>query len=377
MVAKKSKLKTGAGIVLMVIVARLLLPVVVLYYANKKLASMNGYYGHVKDIDIALLRGAYQLDTIYLNKVDTISQKQTPFFSATTVDLSIEWKALFSGSIVGEFVVDSPVLIFTREKVELSTLERDSSYFKKLKDDFMPLRVNRLEVKNGNIRYRDNGSKPTVDIAMTNTFLIAENLRNAYDSSVLLPAKVAAQGSIYDGSIELNIRFNPLSVDPAFDMNASWKNTDLVQLNDFFQAYADLDVNNGTFGMYAEAAGKNGNFAGYVKPLIKDLDILGKEDRDDNLLQQIWEALVGAAGQVFKNQEHDQVATKVPLAGKLENPDTNVWFAIATILRNAFIQALQPSIDHEITIESVDKNAKKRNGFIHQLMADDDGNDNN
>ena len=68
------------GVVALLIVIRLILPYVVLHYANKTLANMKGYYGHINDIDLAIIRGAYRIDSIYLNKADTVTSKQTPFF---------------------------------------------------------------------------------------------------------------------------------------------------------------------------------------------------------------------------------------------------------------------------------------------------------
>lgn len=370
---KRKRILTITITILIVLIAiRLALPFVVLHYANKTLANMDGYYGRIKDIDLALIRGAYQIDSIYLNKVDSATRKQTAFFSASHVDLSIEWKALFHGSIVGELIFESPILIFTKEKVEPSTLEKDSADFKQLKDDFMPLQVNRLEVNNGNIRYVDPGSKPKVDIAMMSTYLLAENLRNSYDSTALLPAKIKASATVYGGTLSFNMKLNPLAQNPTFDMNAELKNTNLVELNEFFQAYAKIDVNKGTFGMYTEVAAKEGKFAGYVKPLIRDLDVLGKEDRHDNIFRKLWEGLAGTVGEIFQNQEKDQVATKIPFEGRIENPNTNVWYAIMNVLQNAFIRAIQPSIDNEINIASVEKPKEEKSTFLQKVFGKKD-----
>ena len=373
---KRRALKIILIAVVVLAAIRIALPYVVLHFANKRLANMPGYYGHIEDIDITLIRGAYQIDSIYLNKLDSNTQKQTPFFSAKQIDLSVEWKALFHGSIVGELVFESPTIRFTKEKAEPKQVQKDSTSFKDLKDDFMPLQVNRVEINNGSIAYTDNNSKPKVDIALTHAHVLAKNLRNSYDSSVLLPASMRATADVYEGTLEINMKLNPLAHDPTFDMNAELKNTNLVKLNDFFQAYAKIDVNKGHFGLYAEAAGKNGRFTGYVKPVIQDLDVLGKEDRKDNILQKVWEGLAGTVGQVFKNQSKDRVATKVPFEGSLKNPDTNTWYAIGQILQNAFIQALQPSIDDQINIASVDTKKEKKKTFLQRIFGKSDKNKN-
>lgn len=333
---------------------------------------MKGYYGHIQDIDLALIRGAYEIDSIYLNKVDTTNQKQTPFFSSTMIDLSVEWKALFHGSIVGELVFENPTVKFVKEKVEPKDLRNDSTDFKQLLDGFMPLQVNRFEINNGSIHYVDPASKPKVDIAMTNLNVLALNLKNSYDSATLLPARVTANAEIYDGTFTFNMNLNPLSEQPTFDMNAEVKNTNLVKLNEFFQAYAKVDINKGTFGLYTEVAAKKGNFAGYVKPLIKDLDVLGKEDRDDNLFRKLWEGLVGSVAEVFQNQSKDQLATKIPFEGSFKSPDTNTWYAISRVLQNAFIRAIQPSIDNEINIASVDNPKKEKKTFLQKVFGKKD-----
>lgn len=366
---KRRTIKILLIVLALLVIVRLILPYVVLHYANKTLANMKGYYGHINDIDLALIRGAYKIDSIYLNRVDTITEKQTHFFSASLIDLSVEWKALFHGSIVGELVFEDPNLMFVKEKVEPKDLRNDSSSFKKLLDDFMPLEVNRVEINNGTIHYIDPASKPKVDIAMTQTYVLAKNLRNSYDSAALLPASVTARSMIYEGTLTFNMKLNPLADHPTFDMNAELKNTNLVKLNEFFQAYAKIDVNRGTFGLYTEAAGKNGKFDGYVKPIIKDLDVLGKEDRDDNILRKLWEGIVGSVAEIFQNQKKDQFATKIPFKGELKNPDTNIWYAISQILKNAFIQAIQPSIDNQINIASVDAKNEEKKTFLQKVFG--------
>lgn len=357
------RMNKGIKIVLIVIavlvIIRLILPSVVLRLANNSLEKLEGYHGHIDDIDIALFRGAYKIDSIYINKLDSASGKETPFFAAKEIDLSVEWGALFHGAIVGELVFEEPMLRFTKDKVEPDEVRKDSSDFRTVLKDLMPLQINRFEINDGRIQYIDNYSKPPVDIQMTNTHILAQNLKNSYDSTAELPARVSMTSSMYDGTLTCNVKLNPLAEEPTFDLNAELKSMNLVKVNDFFKAYAKVDVNQGTFGLYLEAAAKDGNFTGYVKPLIKNLDVLGEEDRDDNIFRKLWEGLAGGIGQLFKNPPRDQVASKIPFQGSLKDPKTNLWYAIGNILQNAFIRALQPAIDNEIGIGSVETDAEK------------------
>jgi hypothetical protein len=360
------------SILVLLVIVRIALPHIILHYANKTLDEMDGYRGHIEDIDLALIRGAYKIDSIYLHKVDSLTQKETPFLGASLIDLSLEWRALLKGSLVGEIIVDNPLVRFEKEKVEPKDVQKDSSDFRKVLDEFMPLEINRLEFRNGRLQYVDNTSRPKVDISMTDVDVVALNLKNSYDSAAVLPASINAKATIYEGRLDLKMKLNPLAEVPTFDLNAEWKNTNLVKLNEFFQAYAKVDVNKGTFGLYTEIAAKEGTFTGYVKPLIEDIDVLGREDRKDNILRKLWEGISGTVTEIFENQSEQTFATKIPLKGEIEDPKANIWFAIIQILQNAFINALQPAIDQQINLGTVDKEQEEKKGFLEKVFGGKD-----
>ncbi|HKH62872.1 MAG TPA: DUF748 domain-containing protein [Flavitalea sp.] len=370
---QKKRYKILIVIILVLVIFRLLLPYILLHYANKTLANVPGYYGHVEDIDVSLYRGAYQIDSIYLNKMDSLTHKQTDFFAAKNIDLSIEWKTLFKGSLVGELEFNSPKLIFTKNKTEIGHVAKDTNDFRKILKDFMPLRINRFGVNNGSIHYVDATAKPKVDIALKNTYILAQNLTNATDNETKLPSTVTASANAYGGTVSFNMKLNALAERATFDLNAEVKNTNLVLLNDFLKAYADVDVNKGNFGLYTEFASLNGKYKGYVKPVIKDLDVLGPEDRGDNFFHKVWEGLVGGVSKVLENRKKDQIATKVPIEGDFSGAETNIIEAIWELLRNAFIHALMPSIDHQINLRSIAEDEEKDDrGLLKRIFGKKD-----
>lgn len=256
-------------------------------------------------------------------------------------------------------VFASPTLIFTKDKTDLSDVKKDTTDFRKLLEDFMPLKINRFEVHDGIIHYADNTSKPKIDISLKKTHILALNLRSIVDNKVELPSTITAEAEAYEGTLTLNMKLNALADKTTFDLNAEMKNTNLVLLNDFFKAYGSFDVHKGNFSFFTEMAAKDGKFKGYVKPIIKNLDVVGQEDKNDNFLNKIWEQIIGAAGVILKNQKKEQVATKVTMEGNFNNPETNTIDAVWEVLRNAFIQALLPSIDNKISIKSVSKDTPK------------------
>ena len=241
---KKKRIRVILIIIAVLIIVRAVLPYFVLRYANKTLAEMDGYYGHVEDIDLSLYRGAYQLNDIFINKVDDKTDKQTDFFRSKVVDLSIEWRALFRGAIVGELLFETPVLTFTKDKADPGEVAGDTSDFRKVLKGFMPLKINRFQIRNGSIHYVDQTAKPEVDLALKNVQVLAQNLTNSDKNESELPSPVKATASLYEGELTFNMQLNALAEQPAFDLNAELKNTNLVLLNDYLKVYGNFDINN-------------------------------------------------------------------------------------------------------------------------------------
>lgn len=368
---RKRKWKIIVIVIGVLVCIRLALPFIILHYANQKLASLDGYYGHVNDVDLWLYRGAYVIKDVYIRKVDKQTKDTSDFFSCPHVDLSVEWRAIFRKKLVGEVEFEQPILEYIMGKnIGKGKLKEDSTNFIQLVKDFMPLRINHFGVTDAEIHYEDFSKSPTVDLPMTHVNIDGTGLTNQQDTA-LLPASIKMNADLFNGKFTVNTRLAPLNKVPTFDLNATLTNTDLTKFNNFFRAYANCDVEKGSMGMYLEMAAKDGEFAGYVKPVIKDLKVLDINEDDENPPQLVWEALVAGVTEILTNQPKDQFAAKIPMSGKFTDPDVGVVGAIVSILQNAFIQALQPSLDNTITIGNVHQEQEKK-GFFQRLFNKDE-----
>src|ERR1700754_805478 len=107
------------SLLILLIAFRIALPYILLRYVNRQLTQIKGYTGHVEDIDVALIRGAYTIKDIRLDKTD--GKVPVPFFSAQTIDLSVEWGALLHGSVVAKIGVQHPVVNFAKGPTEATS----------------------------------------------------------------------------------------------------------------------------------------------------------------------------------------------------------------------------------------------------------------
>ncbi len=339
------------ALVLALIIFRLLLPSIVKRYVNKTLANLDGYYGYVEDIDIHLLRGAYAINGIDIKKVE--SKVKTPFFSAPNIDLSVEWKAIWKGEIVGEIVAFEPKLIFAKgpgnEGVQTG---KENDWIQTVKD-LMPLKINRFEIKNGLIAYVDNYASPKIDIQLNESQAVATNLTNASDLNEPLPSNVSIQSrSTGNGKLNVTMRMNVLKEIPDMDMNFKFENAQLPAMNDFLKAYANVDAERGTLSLYSEAALIDSKLDGYFKPLITDLKVLDWEKEEEGFFNKIWQGLVGFGAEILENQKKDQFASRIPVSGTIQkDTKVSVWPAIFSVLRNAFVNPLQRRLNETVKVQ--------------------------
>src|SRR5438034_126247 len=92
------------SLIALVIAIRAALPYAVKYYVNRQLTRIPEYRGSVRDIDVHLWRGAYTIRNIRV--VKTSGKVPVPFFSTPILDLSVEWKELFHGTVAGQVRVE-------------------------------------------------------------------------------------------------------------------------------------------------------------------------------------------------------------------------------------------------------------------------------
>ncbi|GAB3773583.1 DUF748 domain-containing protein [Spirosoma horti] len=355
----KRTTKIVLALVVLLIIARLLLPYFVLRYVNKTLADMGGYTGHVDDIDIQLIRGAYQLDNLNIRKIN--GKLKEPFVFIPKTDLSVEWKSLFKGKLVSEVECYEPKINFAFSESESSNqtgADVDwTVYLKKL----LPININRFAVVNGEVNLTSLVTQPRADLSIKKFQGEIRNIRNVEDKNNKLPSPVEATGDVpgYGGTMNFAANMNLLKETPDFDYKLRFSDLQLVKLNPLARHYANLDFERGTVSVYSEMAMLNSKLNGYLKPLTKGMQIFKLNEHEGRSIGKFFTELVAQAGTaILKNQKHDQVATRIPLNGTIDDVKTATWPTIFGVLRNAYIEAFKGEFDNNITLQDAVKSFK-------------------
>ncbi|MFC5412176.1 DUF748 domain-containing protein [Larkinella bovis] len=357
----KRSTKIILAIVVLLIVARLLLPYFVLRYVNKLMADMGSYTGHVEDVDIALIRGSYQIEDLRIRKIN--GKIKEPFLYVPKIDLSVEWKSLFKGALVGEVECYQPELNFAFSNNEQASQTGKELDWTKLVKDLLPIQINRFAAYNGKVDLVNLFEATKTDLSLEKFNVDIHNIRNVEDKQSKLPSPVTASGDVpgWGGTMKFEAGMNLLKQIPDFNYNLSFDNLQLVKLNDLARKYGNIDFEQGTISVISEMAMYDGRFVGYFKPLTKGMKIFKlKEPEDHRTVGRFFTELLAEGGsEILENQKRDQVATRIPLRGTVENTETEIWPIIIGVLRNAYVEAFTKEFDNTVTFKDAVETLKE------------------
>ena len=332
-------------IVALLIVAHALLPFWVRDYVNRKLSEIPGYHAHVAAVTLHLWRGAYQIHNIKIEK--TSGKVPVPFFSAPLVDLSVEWKALWDRSFVGEIDMYGPELnLVNAASEEARQTDVDKPWAQKIKQLF-PLKINRFAAYNGEIHYRDFSRNPKVDLVVDRVQMVATNLTNSKKLSKTMIAEILIEGRpLREGEARAQISLDPYAAKPTFAVNLEMRDIPLVKLNDFAKAYGGFTFEGGTLRLATEINAQNGAFRGYVEPVFDHMGIFNPEHDAQNPVSFVWQAILGGLTEIVRNHAKDRFGTRVPFAGTFDKPNPDILITVGNAFKNAFIKAFEGKLEN-------------------------------
>jgi hypothetical protein len=355
---RRNKYLLIAGIIVVVLVAaRLALEPILLDYANDKFAALEAYDGHVEDLDLALLRGGYDIQGVEI--VKTGAGQPVPFFKADHIEATVEWRSLLRGSLVAEGDLYRPQInLVQAESEKKSQLGKEVNWVDQFKELF-PFRFNTVRIHDGTVTFRAPGIQTKDALTARHVNGSVSNLTNVADSTKETFARFHFDAQVLeDGKANVAGSIDPLAQQPTFDLNLRVQNVQLPQVNPWLTRFIKADAEQGEFELYMELAAADAKFKGYAKPVMRDVNIYSSEEPEKNPLKRLWEGIVDVAANILENEEEDQVAARIPFSGTIENPNADLFATIGSVLRNAFVSAFARSLEGSISVRSVRESLK-------------------
>lgn len=331
------------ALLLVLIGIRAALPYLVEDYVNGKLARMGDYSGRVADVDLAVWRGAYRLHGLRVGK--TGGEVPVPLLAAPWVDISMSWRDLWRGKVVAEVAFERPEVHFVDGRGDQDSQSGRGVDWRERLEALVPTRIDVVSVHDGTVVFHNFLSNPPVDVETTNVQATIRNLTNVRDVDGRRVAELEATAAVLgDARLESEARFDPFGRMETFSFALRLLEVDLTAINDLARAYFGIDFESGNGEFVMELEAEDGRLSGYAKPLFQHIRIFswGRDEQEGNPFRIAWEALAEAVTSLLKNQPADQFATRIEIRGNIDNPDLDIFSAIAGILRNAFGEALKP-----------------------------------
>ncbi len=320
---------------------RLLLPPLALWEVNRLLDKKLGTYtGHVRDLDLSLYRGAYQLQGFEIKKRNSTLP---PLLTAKEIDLALSWRSFFRKEISGNVSVTNLQLRFSHGTPEQSQsgLEEDKRHWQDVLNLIIPIHIENLQLKNSAVYFTERKLKAPIDVKLENIELTARDLRTrARDLSSPFIFSALLQGH---APIKAGGKLDVLSRPPRGHMGIELENLNVASLNKLLLLYIPLDVTKGKFSFYSEITTANSNANGYFKFFLEDGDIIAASQQFRSGKHFAYELLSAFGNWILKNNKTGKIAAEVPFEYKNSKLNIDASLAFWSAVKNNW-NAIKPGL---------------------------------
>lgn len=353
----KSSYIVIVSIILILAALRLGAPYAIEKGVNQALKTTPGLRGKIGDVDLALYRGAYQINDVQLFLIDGGLEK--PLIKVKRLDISVLWSALFRGSVVAKMQFLEPQFYYADNSSKQQEINEDASNeetWVSLANSLVPFSIDRIDILNGTITLETIATEQTSVSEITGVNGLISNITNSKDHSGSLVTTIQIEGMIESiCPLQISGSIDSYANKPTFDIDVEMQRLPVEKIDGLIAFYAPFDVEAGEVDFAMEFAADQGKVNGFVKAGIYELDVFEWHDDvqvdGDNPFQWLFEALTGGIAGLFEDDTRDVIATEIPLEGQIDDIETPLWPAIYGIIKNAFIESLDITVDEEPNAE--------------------------
>jgi hypothetical protein len=335
------------ALVVILVGARLLLLNYITRHVNNALAGVQGYTCKVDDIDLYLYRGAFQLQDVYIYKTEA-QEGDIPLLYAPAIDLSIDWNALLDEAIVSKITFERARLNFI-EGAKSDQYGTGVDWAAVLKE-LSPLKINQVDIVDGKFTYYDLNIKSRNAFTLYNWNGIIENLCHIADSTSAMPSTAHFTAASSDkGTLDVKLKFNASKAVPDLDIDLKFADMDMKMLNGFFNTYAERNIEEGELDLYTNLALLDNKVDGYIKYEATRLQVISFTD-GKAASSEAWQS-IGVF--LAANQDKEQLAARIPLAGTIHEVQPATWSAVWQFYSKAFLKGFERKREGTIKLKTV------------------------
>jgi len=206
------------------------------------------------------------------------------------------------------------------------------------------VRIDQIKILNSEVGYVNEAITPTYRLYLTEAEIALEHYSTQLrDGAASFNLNGKFMGT---GGTEITGILRPETASPEFELHVSIAETQVRPMNNLLRAYGDFDVVAGRVSVYSEMDIDHGMITGYVKPLVKDLDVYDtQQDRDKDLGHKVYEGVIEDVAALLRNAPRKEIATKADISGRIKDPQTDTLQVVVRLIQNAFFEAILPGFE--------------------------------
>jgi len=221
------------------------------YTEAKMNARLKGYTATIGALHFSPINFSLELkDTVIVQH----EHPDPPVANIGRLYASVHWRALLSGRVVGDILIDRPVVVLdlpqAKEEIADPTPVKDKGWQDALQAIY-PLKINQLKISKGDITYKDSG--PFKPLRVQDLELEASNIRNVHSEAGVYPSPMRISARVFESGTMSGTGWADFLAEPHTAFMADVK-LDGIEL-DYFKPITNrynLAVNKGTLSAYGE-----------------------------------------------------------------------------------------------------------------------------
>jgi uncharacterized protein DUF748 len=221
------------------------------YTEAKMNARLQGYTATIGALHFSPINFSLELrDTVIVQH----EHPDPPVANIGRLYASVHWRALLSGHVVGDILIDRPVVVLdlpqAKEEIDDATPVKDKGWQDALQAIY-PLKINQLRISRGDVTYKDNG--PFKPLRVQDLELEVSNIRNVHSEVGVYPSPMRLTARVFEGGSVSATGWADLLAAPhaAFMTDVKLDGIELDYFKPITNRY-NLAVDKGTLSAYGE-----------------------------------------------------------------------------------------------------------------------------
>jgi hypothetical protein len=338
-------------VVVLVIVIRLVLDPIASHYTRKELNASEAISGDFSRVHVTVLPPGYEIERLKIIEADGGDWRH-PLLYVEHAQVTLDWRRLFHGELSTNARLDQPKITLTQrpqpvQAPKAAKAKPTGPAIQTALHQAIPARVNRIKVNDGEFLFRDPTAPGTPELWLHRIDLVAQNLATRKELARGRRATIEMHATLgHSGALAASASVDPFAAQPEAFGKVALRGWKVAELYDLVAPATKLQTPGGTLDMFAEFKVRDGQISGGVKPVLKDVTVRPAEEGFGTKLKA-WVA--DKSLDLFSHKAEDKtqkVATTVPIEGKLDSPDIQLWPAILGVIRNAFVEGISAGFAH-------------------------------